>query len=166
MQHVDWYATFCHLAGVDPADKRAKAAGLPPVDSINMWPLLSGENATSPRETLLVSADVLISGDHKLMQGTFNGAAWSGPQYPNTTTSAGGLFGVRQKCEPCLYNVASDPTEHHNVASENPALVAELQKRLAAEAATIWHRKIKPDDPECMKKAWARGGFLGPWLKG
>ena len=39
----DWYATFARLAGVDDiVDKRAASAGLPPVDSIDVWPLLSG----------------------------------------------------------------------------------------------------------------------------
>ena len=35
---ADWYATFCHLAGADAADARAAKAGLPPVDSMDMWP--------------------------------------------------------------------------------------------------------------------------------
>ena len=31
MHMCDWYATFCTLAGVDPADN---ATGIPPIDSI------------------------------------------------------------------------------------------------------------------------------------
>jgi hypothetical protein len=37
------YGTFAHLAGVDPTDHRAAAAGLPPVDSLNLWPYVSGQ---------------------------------------------------------------------------------------------------------------------------
>ena len=48
----DWYATFCGLAGVDPHDERAEKAGLPPIDSLDLWPLLSGANTTSPRDTI------------------------------------------------------------------------------------------------------------------
>ena len=33
---ADWYATFCALASVDPTDKRAEKAKLPPIDSMNM----------------------------------------------------------------------------------------------------------------------------------
>ena len=33
---ADWYSTFSFLAGVDPTDHSAAAAGLPPIDSINM----------------------------------------------------------------------------------------------------------------------------------
>jgi hypothetical protein len=45
----DWYRTFCGLAGVDPTDERAAAAGLPPVEGYDLWPLLSGLNTTAPR---------------------------------------------------------------------------------------------------------------------
>jgi hypothetical protein len=48
----DWYRTFAQLAGVlEEAifDERAKAASLPPLDSLDVWPMLSGANATSPR---------------------------------------------------------------------------------------------------------------------
>ena len=34
------YATFCEIAGVDPTDTAAAAAGLPPIDSISAAPLL------------------------------------------------------------------------------------------------------------------------------
>ncbi len=49
MHIADWYSTFCALAGVDPTDESAAKAKLPPIDSLNMWPLISGENLTSPR---------------------------------------------------------------------------------------------------------------------
>ena len=48
----DWYRTFAQLAGVPEEaifDQRAKAASLPPLDSLDVWPMLSGANATSPR---------------------------------------------------------------------------------------------------------------------
>jgi hypothetical protein len=35
--HTHRYATYAHLAGVDPTDHMAAAAGLPPIDSLNMW---------------------------------------------------------------------------------------------------------------------------------
>ena len=51
----DWWATFLFLAGVDPRDDKAAAASLPPPDSLNMWPLLSGQNTTSPRVEIAFS---------------------------------------------------------------------------------------------------------------
>ena len=37
---ADWLATFASLAGVDPADTRAAAHGLPPIDSVDQSPVL------------------------------------------------------------------------------------------------------------------------------
>jgi len=33
--------------GADPFDKKAAAAGLPPVNSVDLWPMISGQNLTS-----------------------------------------------------------------------------------------------------------------------
>ena len=43
------YATLCGLVGVDPNDTHAHAHGLPPIDSLDMWPMITGRNETSPR---------------------------------------------------------------------------------------------------------------------
>jgi hypothetical protein len=37
---ADVYATLCGLAGVDPTDKAAEAAGLPPIDGLDISPML------------------------------------------------------------------------------------------------------------------------------
>lgn len=45
MIHIaDWYSTFCYLAGVDPNDTEAEKYGLPPIDSLNVWDIISGNN--------------------------------------------------------------------------------------------------------------------------
>ena len=43
---ADWYVTFSALADVNPTDERAAAAKLPPIDSLNVWLLISGQNST------------------------------------------------------------------------------------------------------------------------
>jgi arylsulfatase B len=48
----DWYGTFAALGGVDPTDARAAAAGLPPIDSVNLWPYISCQAASSGRSQL------------------------------------------------------------------------------------------------------------------
>ena len=50
---ADFYATFCGLAGVSAVDEAAQLARLPPVDSLDLWPLFSGANLTSPRYEIL-----------------------------------------------------------------------------------------------------------------
>eukprot|EP01084_Bolivina_argentea_P042850 78986_1 len=55
---ADFYSTLCHIVGLNPEDKRAEAAGLPPIDSINMWPyLISNDTSnTSPRTQFVTSS--------------------------------------------------------------------------------------------------------------
>ena len=62
---ADWYATLCGLAGVDPTDEEAAKAKLPPIDGLDIWPLISGQNITSPRTDIPTSYDTLISGGYK-----------------------------------------------------------------------------------------------------
>jgi len=52
---ADWYGTFAKLAKVDDfTDLLAKAAGLPPVDSIDLWPLISGATDQPARDELVL----------------------------------------------------------------------------------------------------------------
>ena len=67
----DWYATFATLDGVDHHDKRAAATGLPAVESSNVWPLLNGSTARSPRERLLIAGteDLEVDGSEPVLFG-------------------------------------------------------------------------------------------------
>ena len=82
-----WYATLCGLADVDPTDEEAVKAKLPPIDSLDVWSLIPGQNTTSPRTDIPVSHDTLISGDYKIITGSLTHSVWTGPQFPNTTTT-------------------------------------------------------------------------------
>ena len=84
---ADWYAMFCSLAGVDPEDKKSSKANLPPVDSLDMWPLIPEQNFTSPRVDIPVTNETLISGDYKILTGNVAKASWTGPHYPNSSHS-------------------------------------------------------------------------------
>ena len=103
----DWYASLCELAGVDPADGAAAAAGLPPIDSVAQLPYIFGQNATPPRTVVelgvpitpgesggvfkydLAKGDVFVGGvvtrKWKLLVGAQYESVWTGPQYPNSS---------------------------------------------------------------------------------
>jgi len=114
----DWYATFAAIAGVDDVtDHRAAAAGLPPVDSVNQWPLLTGQLTRGSRSVVPLGscsdADVLedrwcqtkghqlttVSGmiswigegseRHlwKLLIDMHPVGGWTGPKWPNATAA-------------------------------------------------------------------------------
>jgi len=73
MHLADWYGTFCFLAGVSQEDDVAVKNSLPDVDSINLWPTLSGE-AGAARTGIQVSPVTLIEGRWKLLTGPDSGS--------------------------------------------------------------------------------------------
>ena len=91
------------------------------------------------------------------------------------STAFASPYNASAPCEakPCLFNIVDDPTEHHDVnTQENAAIVAELQAIFDAEAKTEVTVEasglcptsygIKPD-PRCGAKAIATGWWQ-PWL--
>ena len=180
----DWYTTFCNLAGVDPVDHVAAAAGLPPVDGVDLWPLLSGSNSTPPRAEIWLGSggpgDVdnsknpivqgLIRADgYKLLWGNVIENAWTGPFYPNATTSwcDSCPLDCGTAAKPvCLFNVLTDPTEHEEISAAHPDIVASMAARIAQLQAGIF----APDRGEadttdaCTALRGKWGGFIGPFL--
>lgn len=178
---ADWYATFCGLAGIDPFDAAAASANLPPVESFNLWPLLSGANATAPRTELaigvgpnvvpghnLTTVQGLIIPPYKLLIGPLGQDIWQGPQYPNASTDwvdtprhCGNANGAG-----CLYNIWEDPTEHEDIAAAHPDIVARLRARMdEIQATTFTPRRGTDDGAACSAAMNKWGGFWGPFLK-
>ena len=92
LMHVaDWFVTYCAFAKIDSTDKPGELAGVPPVEGLDMWPLLSGKNMTSPRTEIFFSSQALIVGNWKLLTGSIKSAAWAGPTYPNATSDGNTL---------------------------------------------------------------------------
>lgn len=174
----DWYVTFCGLAGIDAKDHAAEAAGLPPVECFNVWPVVSGENNTSPRREIILADGAsfnttkrsagfgLISGDYKLLVGIIRFAGWTGPSYPNASSPALSTM-TTEVCQPgCLFNIKDDPNEYHNLNNTMPALAREMRTRLVEYLKTTFRPDRGREDPAACKQAVeGYGGFWGPWLK-
>ena len=77
MHIADWYTTFCSMLDIDEEDHVAIEAGLPAVDGVDLWPLISGQVSHSPRSEIVISEHTLIFGDYKLMVGNHNYAIWA-----------------------------------------------------------------------------------------
>ena len=163
---ADWYGTFCEMAGVDPTDEIAAKAKLPPVDSVNVWPYISGKTNESPRKDVPVNVNTLISDDYKIILGDVDQAGWTGPQYPNTTKPAGGINAV-EHCgkNGCLYNIKDDPEERKNLATSMPEMLSTMRIKLAKYQEGYFNPNRGTKWPEACKVAEDdNGGFWGPFL--
>lgn len=106
----------------------------------------------------------------KYMLGTFHFAAWTGPEYPNkssTSFSANNSFwAVTANCSAgCLYDLNADPNEHVDVASTHPKMVAKLHSRLLAINSSVFSpARGTPDPRGCVVALGTYGGFWGPFL--
>jgi len=178
----DWYATLARLAGVDPTDQRAAAAGLPPIDSHDLWPMLIGTNKSS-REELAVGTDgrflgtgqsfkayvgALLKGRYKIIvQPVMPQATWTGPVWPNLTNvniDADLQICLNMPELGCLYDVFADPYEHTNLAKEKPDLWKSMYARMKAiEATTFSPDRGSPDPASCTVVEKLYNGFWGPW---
>jgi arylsulfatase A-like enzyme len=120
--HIDIFATAAGAAGAAiPKDR--------PIDGVNLTPFLKGEAAGRPHDVLFWRSGgyrMVRAGDWKLQVVDKPGKVW-------------------------LFDLATDPTEHDNLASANPAKVAELKVLLAEQDK----RNVKPKWPSLLQGAIA-----------
>ena len=161
MHVADWSTTYCLLAGSSAqecaADALAAAWGLPPVDGVDLWPLLSGATQTSPRVEVPIDlhgpSQGLIQGNYKLLLGQQMVSGWEGPVYPNASSPARSPY-VNLECKSgCLFDVVADPTEQTDLAASRPDIVAAMTARLRAlEPSFYSNNETGTDSPLCAGK--------------
>ena len=177
----DWYTTFCNLAGIDPHDQVGVKAGLPDIDGVDLWPLLSGTNSTPPRTEIwlgsggagdsdnsndpIVQAYIRADG-YKIIYGNVIENAWTGPFYPNASTNwcdTCALDCGTIDAPTCLFNVLTDPTEHQNVAAANKDIVKSMSARLQELQSGIFAPdRGQPDSTDAC--AASKDGWVRPFL--
>lgn len=182
---ADYYMTLCTLAGGAAsectADPRAAAAGLPPIDSHNVWPLVTQSGSTPGRREVPIDATVLLQAVGGATSGPWwklftnphvVGAGWTGAVFPNSTSPDPESPTLQCKRGGCLFDVWSDPEERNDVAAAHPDIVAamsahlaELQKGFYSNSDSGGTDICPAGTGQCM--CWAaanvHGGFLGPY---
>ena len=115
MHTVDWYPTLIGLAG-------GSLKQTLPIDGLNVWPMITQKKA-SPHDAILsvsnrgTSLAAIRMGDWKLIVLDMNGIA-AGSKISN-------------RYEPvALFNLAEDPSEKKNLATQYPDKLLMLQTRL------------------------------------
>lgn len=177
---ADWYATLPALAGIDVRheEQDKKDSKVPPVDAINVWPFIVGEQdkadggATTktssssppppprpPREIPL-SQQALIVGDYKLIWNRDNNvtlAGWTSPHFPTRHSTMHDVNQTVDCREGCLYNVATDPGEHVDLASADPTRVQQMKSRLQELRRGFYDNDERGVD-SCPKDFVMKGG--------
>ena len=107
-----WYATLSMLVGVDPSDVYNGHE----VDSINVWPMITGANLTNPREYLPVTEQSLIwKGQYKYFFSSDSPFGFDGWSDKNNTMIPV-KPGVARRCQNCLFDILKDPTETKDIS--------------------------------------------------
>eukprot|EP01084_Bolivina_argentea_P000011 19_1 len=184
MHIVDWYPTFCHLAGIDASDN---VSGLYGIDGVNQWAMLSGMNETSARIEIPLSAlpwgpdtneykewmndtsiesnnnlgywctgEGLIMGEMKIVTGQQRNG------YQNNSNN-----NIIQDCgNGCLYNIINDPNESINLAnrSEYAQTLQMLQDRMEYWRKQVYAPFRGPEEQGACDQVKLNGGYWGPWL--
>lgn len=186
----DWYATLAALAGEDPTDHAAAAAGLPSIDSHNLAPMIFGVNATSPRTRLEIGSNLggdeanrtsgptvvggIIRPPYKIIVGdgpgnVLDNVCWPGPESPNNTKGSCDAKNRTEVCARtpatgCLFNVWADPEEHSNLASSMPELFKSMLAEMDQVQSTVFSPERGTADPAACAAAVKYGGFWGPFI--
>ena len=169
---ADWYTTFSKLAGVDPSDT---GKGKFPVDGLDVWPILTGENKTTPHSEIVLSYNytgkgAIIVGDYKLIIGSqgegCDALMWSPIDYPCTEGPKG------DNCDPyCLYNIIQDPEEKNELSTKEPDKLQELLQHYneyGKEPRDMqdqgYHSDAElPVFKDACKYMTENGGYWQPW---
>jgi arylsulfatase I/J len=192
MSVADWYSTYLHAAGVSDeeatADHRGAKAGLPAVDSANCWPMILGDATTCRTEIPIGDTSALgfnqdgqalvgalVTDRYKLVLGAANKGfkvsqdVLTGPFFPNRTDPLLIPELVLKECgtEPangCLYDLAADPAEEHNLAASSPDVFMEMLSRIQDIQGTAYSPVRGHKNPQACEHAEKRGYYWGPFL--
>lgn len=164
LRPADWYSTFAGLAGIVAQDN---SPGVPSLDSINQWPVLSGavQASTRLRNETFIGAGVLIQEEvggkrawkliaRNPIQGRYPNNMWhSGPLYPRIPANRSHVLAVNCSTEqPCLFEVVGDFAENCNVAADHPDIVIAMQARITQLNASVF----EPETPHGVNKTTHR----------
>lgn len=197
MTTADWYATYAALAGVEETelvDHKAAQAGLPPLDSLNCWGMISGEHHPSPRghcrselpisdtsavkpngdgETLvggLIRADgfkLLVGAENKRQlvgQDVLTAPYWPNTSLPPLVPELHPKECGRSPESGCLFDILNDPSESHNLARELPDTFFEMLARVDALQQTVYSPVRGEVDPLACETAIENGYYWGPFV--
>eukprot|EP01084_Bolivina_argentea_P151768 264872_1 len=136
MIHItDWYSTFIEMFNGNSFDETAAQYNLPPIDSLNMWPMISGQVTISPRTQYIIDSTAIIQNEWKLIYSNdkISHSSWTGIIYPNSSSIHNWPEQKEDCSNGCLFNIIEDYTEHNDVSNKYPHIVNQLIKQIEIE---------------------------------
>jgi len=126
------------------------------------------------RNEIPLSHDALIVGNYKLLWSeVVHEAGWSGPSYPNASSTTADVQGASLKCGfGCLFDIAHDPGEHQDLAGAEQNIVAQMKSRLIELRGSFFENDDRGIDScpagidmpcACWMAVNYYGGFFGPY---
>jgi arylsulfatase len=141
-----------------PTIARFTGAHLPgnPLDGVDIWPMLTGEDSHVDREVFLYFDHLDIQcarlGPWKLHVTRYNSPHW-------VPSPAGGR--VSLPLRPELYYLPDDPSESYDVSGEYPAAVSQIRERIEAVLPTFpAYVQWTWNDTMARKTEWTPAGAL------
>ena len=133
------FATFSSLAGVDPRDDPGQ--GVPPSDSLDMWPVIAGINGTSPRTSAALTASTLVVGDYKYI--AHQPAVRLAPLKNGGDHSFGGRFGPLRNRPPVFWRLFLDSWRQDGENSEKTGKKASKMGEIQPSKKSAGRRPIR-----------------------
>ncbi len=119
--HIDLYPTILDLCGVETPSNQ------PPLDGVSLRPLLDGETGNWPERVIFFHNPI---SEHNRYPGAVRTQRYR--LVRDIEGPAGGSSAKENDASATpwqLYDMQTDPGERHDLASEQPAIVAELSQR-------------------------------------
>ena len=112
------------------------------------------------------TAIIVASGGslYKLVVGKVAMDTWVGPRFPNASSFNKTNGSIKDCKRGCLFDVASDPTEHRDIAVDHADVVADLTRMLAHSVKTAFEpSRGAPQQAACDAAHDKYDGHYGPF---
>eukprot|EP01064_Diplonema_japonicum_P008072 TRINITY_DN15601_c0_g1_i1.p1 TRINITY_DN15601_c0_g1~~TRINITY_DN15601_c0_g1_i1.p1 ORF type:complete len:512 (+),score=90.07 TRINITY_DN15601_c0_g1_i1:51-1538(+) len=174
MHLVDLHTTMCKLSGQSDEQCGDEIPGYPSTDGMDLRGyFVAPLNMTRPVKDIVLSSNAFISGDWKYVASTVNASYcqhgdcgyWTGPWWPITSAHVPLEADPGCPVDGCLFNLADDVTEHHELSTQYP----ERQQAMKAQLAKYVEGRFQTNSTygynNCttLKEAASKnGGFAAP----